>query len=77
MLSIVILSSDGYSDCWDPLFFTLKKYFHDIDTDVIKLFSNSLLEYEELVDDNIRKLNEETSAVLLNFLNDIKLAPSY
>jgi len=49
-----------------------EKYFHDIDTDVIKLFSNSLLEYEELVDDNIRKLNEETSAVLLNFLNDIK-----
>ncbi len=41
MLSIVILSSDGYSDCWDPLFYTLKKYFSGIEKFEIILSTNS------------------------------------
>ncbi|MCK0131208.1 hypothetical protein MWU59_06780 [Flavobacteriaceae bacterium F08102] len=27
MLSIIVLSSDGYADCWYPFFYSLKKYF--------------------------------------------------
>lgn len=49
-----------------------EEYFYDIDTEIYKLFSNSEDNYDELVDDSIRKLNEEVSAVLLNFLNTIK-----
>jgi hypothetical protein len=41
MLSIVILSSDGYSDCWDPLFYTLKKYFSGIEKYEIILSTNT------------------------------------
>ena len=41
MLSLVILSSDGYSDCWDPLFYTLKKYFPGIEKYEIILSTNT------------------------------------
>lgn len=41
MLSLVILSSDGYSDCWDPLFYTLKKYFSGIEKHEIILSTNT------------------------------------
>ena len=40
MLSIIILSSDGYSDCWEPLFTLLKKNFPSIDDCEILLSTN-------------------------------------
>lgn len=41
MLSIIVLSSDGYSDCWDPLFMSLKKYFSGIEKYEIILSTNT------------------------------------
>ncbi len=49
-----------------------EKYFYDINTELFKLFSDSEQNYEELVDDKIRTLNEEISSILLNFLKTIK-----
>jgi len=49
-----------------------EKYFYDIDTEIFKLFTDSKENYEELVDDRIRLLNEKVSSILLNFLNTIK-----
>lgn len=49
-----------------------EEYFHDLDTEIFKLFSDSEDNYEELVDDRIRLLNENVSSILLNFLNNIK-----
>ena len=39
--AIVVLSSDGYSDCWDPLFGSLLKYFPEIKNHEIILSTNS------------------------------------
>ena len=41
MISIIILSSDGYSDCWNPLFTSFKKYFEGIENYEIILSTNS------------------------------------
>lgn len=41
MLSIVVLSSDGYSDCWDPFFTLFKKNFPEAVNYEIILSSNS------------------------------------
>jgi len=41
MMSIVVLSSDGYSDCWQPLFLSLKKYFSGIEKFELILSTNS------------------------------------
>jgi hypothetical protein len=49
-----------------------EEYFYDIDTAIFKLFTDSEENYEELVDDRIRLLNEEVSSILLNFLNTVK-----
>lgn len=49
-----------------------EKYFYDLDTEYFELFSGLDNNYEELVDDKIRILNEEVSAILINFLNTIK-----
>lgn len=49
MLSIIVLSSDGYSDCWDPFFFLLKKNFPEAANYEIILSSNTKnFEYEGL-----------------------------
>ena len=48
------------------------KYFYDVDNEIFEKFIESKSHYEELVDDKIRTLNEEVSAILLNFLNNIK-----
>lgn len=49
-----------------------EEYFYDLDTDIFKMLSDSKENYEELVDDKIRILNEEVSAILLNFLAKIR-----
>lgn len=49
-----------------------EEYFYDINTELFKLFTKSDENYEELVDDSIRTLNEEASALLLKFLVTIK-----
>lgn len=41
MLSIIILSSDGYSDCWDPLFASFEKNFPGMDGYQIILSTNT------------------------------------
>ena len=41
MLSIIVLSSDGYSDCWEPLFYSFKKYFEGIEEYEIILSTNT------------------------------------
>lgn len=40
MLSIIVLSSDGYSDCWEPFFFLLKKNFTEAEKYEIILSTN-------------------------------------
>lgn len=47
-------------------------YFYDLDLKIFNKFVDSEQNYEELVDDKIRLLNEEVSAILLNFLIEIK-----
>lgn len=42
MISVIILSSDGYSDCWDPLFGSLLKYFPEVKDYEIILSTNTL-----------------------------------
>ncbi len=41
MISIIILSSDGYSDCWDTLFLLFKKNFPEISNYEIILSTNN------------------------------------
>lgn len=41
MLSIIVLSSDGYSDCWDPFFSLLKKNFPEAKNYEIILSTNT------------------------------------
>ncbi len=41
MLSIIVLSSDGYSDCWEPMFKSLKTYISDIGNYELLLSTNS------------------------------------
>jgi len=41
MLSIIVLSSDGYSDCWIPFFTLLKTNFPDVDKNEIILSTNT------------------------------------
>ena len=47
-------------------------YFYDLDLTIFEKFVYSEQNYEELVDDKIRTLNEEVSAISINFLNEIK-----
>ena len=47
-------------------------YFYDLDLTIFEKFIDSNQNYEELVDDKIRTLNEEVSAILINFLKEIK-----
>lgn len=42
MISIIVLSSDGYSDCWNPFFTLIKKNFPDINNHELILSSNEL-----------------------------------
>jgi len=49
-----------------------EKYFYDIDLDIFKKFVHSDQNYEELVDDKIRTLNEEVSAILMDFLSKVR-----
>jgi hypothetical protein len=41
MLSIIVLSSDGYSDCWNPIFTLFKKNFPCIENYELILSSNT------------------------------------
>lgn len=41
MLTIIVLSSDGYSDCWIPFFKSLKKNFPEIEKYKILLSTNT------------------------------------
>lgn len=41
MISIIVLSSDGYSDCWEPLFMSFKKYFSGIENYELILSTNT------------------------------------
>lgn len=41
MLSIIVLSSDGYSDCWNPIFSLFKKNFPRIENYELILSSNT------------------------------------
>ncbi len=41
MLSVIVLSSDGYSDCWEPLFMSFKKYFSGIENYELILSTNT------------------------------------
>lgn len=41
MLSVIVLSSDGYSDCWDPFFKLLKLNFEQIEEYEILLSTNN------------------------------------
>ena len=54
MLSIIVISSDGYSDCWDPFFKLLKKNFSGVEKYEILLSTNTK-EYS-FPDLNIRTL---------------------
>lgn len=49
-----------------------REYFYDINIDIFEKFVDDKEHYEELVDDKIRLLNENVSAVLLDFINSIK-----
>jgi len=41
MLSFIVLSSDGYSDCWDPFFISFEKRFPKIENIEIILSTNT------------------------------------
>jgi len=41
MFSFIVLSSDGYSDCWDPFFKQYEKYFPKISDSEIILSTNN------------------------------------
>lgn len=61
MLSIIVLSSDGYSDCWEPFFFLLKKNFPEAKQyEIILSSNNKSFEFEGF---NIKSLlhGKETS----------------
>jgi len=55
MLSIIVLSSDGYADCWHPFFQSFKKYFPLKD------------EYEILLSTNEKKYEHE--GLLIKMIN--------
>jgi len=40
MLSVIVLSSDGYSECWEPLFMSFKEYFTGIENYELILSTN-------------------------------------
>ena len=46
-----------------------EKFLYDINPEILNKFSDHPENHEEIVDDNIRVLNEEVSAILLNFLD--------
>lgn len=54
-----------------------KEYFYDLNLEVFDKFTDNNEHYEELVDDKIRLLNEDVSAVLLDFINTLKLGGSH
>jgi len=54
MLSIIVLSSDGYSDCWIPFFKSIKKNFPEIEKHEILLSTNT--KYFQYSDLNIKTL---------------------
>ena len=65
-----ILRSNAYTsssvkECYE-------KYFYDLDTNIFRLLSDLKENYDELVDDSIRVLNEQVSAILLKFLIQVK-----
>jgi len=47
-----------------------EKYFYDINLPILKLFSTTTSHYEEIIDEKIRILNEEVSAISLNLLKN-------
>ena len=54
MISFIVLSYDGYSDCWDPFFTLLKKYFPESkEFEIILSTTTKSYEFEEL---NIKTL---------------------
>lgn len=61
MLSIIVLSSDGYSDCWNPLFHLFKKNFDKINDAEIILSTNSKDYSYEGLNINVLKHGSETS----------------
>ncbi|MDY7394107.1 hypothetical protein UMM65_02560 [Aureibaculum sp. 2210JD6-5] len=49
MISLVICSYDGYSDCWDPFFTLLKKYFPEaVNFDIILSTTTKDYSFEDL-----------------------------
>jgi len=46
-----------------------EKLLYDIKPELLNIFSKNSKHYEEVVDDNIRILNEEVSSILMNFLD--------
>lgn len=54
-----------------------EKYYYDISSNILKEFSSSVTDYEEIIDDKIRILNEEVSSITLNILKKNLSAESY
>lgn len=78
MISIIVLSSDGYSDCWDSFFSLLKINFPDIDKNEIILstnnkdYENSLLKIRTIKHGDI-PWSKRLKVSLENSKNDIVL----
>lgn len=46
MISLIVCSYDGYSDCWNPYFMLLKKYFPESDNFEIILSTTEINDYK-------------------------------
>lgn len=60
MISFIVLSYDGYADCWDPFFTLLKKYFPESkEFEIILSTTTKSYEFEGL---NIKTLTHGNDA---------------
>lgn len=72
MYSILVNSTDRYSDCWHPFFYLLKKYFNDVNCPVYLNCENKTFEYDGISIQIIRNSKNFTwSQCLMNAIQHI------
>ena len=72
MYSILVNSTDRYSDCWHPFFYLLNKYFNDVTCPVYLNCENKSFEYDGISIQMIRNSEKFTwSQCLMNAIQYI------
>ncbi|MBC7886424.1 MAG: hypothetical protein H7Z13_00945 [Ferruginibacter sp.] len=73
MYSILVNSTDKYSDCWEPFFYLFKKNWENVNADIYLNCENKSFSFDDLPIKFIRnKVTDSWSECLINAVENIK-----